>query len=150
HPGFVCGALLVLTLLCGANGAFALVSTGVIDTMVGGENGDGWVAAVAKVSPKGMAVDAAGNLYISDTDNHRVRRVAAGSGIIETIAGTGAYGYNGDGILATQAKLAYPYSVAVDGSGNVYVADQINHRVRRIDGQTKIITTVVGNGTAGL
>ena len=89
---------------------------------------------------------AAGNVYIADSDNSRVRLVTPG-GLIATVAGTGAFGYNGDNIAASSAELNYPTSVAVDGAGNLYIADTGNNRVRKVTpGGT--ITTVAGIGGA--
>ena len=106
--------------------------------------GDGGPPLAAEFSNiQGIAVDRFGNLYISDTDNHRVRKVSGG--VIATIAGTGVAGFSGDGGGARNAQLNSPYGVAVDAAGNVYVADLGNHRVRRItpDG---VIATVAGTG----
>jgi serine/threonine-protein kinase len=94
-----------------------------------------------------MAVDAAGSLFLSDYDNHVVRKVDP-SGIISTLAGTGVAGFGGDGGPATSAVLQQPYGVAVDGTGNVYVAELGNHRVRKIDTRG-IITTIAGDGVRG-
>jgi sugar lactone lactonase YvrE len=95
-----------------------------------------------------VALDAAGNLYIADRDNNRVRRISAATGIITTVAGTGALGYGGDGGPATSAILNRPIAVALDGAGNLYIADWFNNRVRKVD-TTGVITTVAGTGTAG-
>ena len=76
-------------------------------------------------------MDAEGNLYVADTDNHRVRRIDP-AGVISTVAGTGELGYSGDGGPASAAQFAAPLGVAVDTAGNLYVADTFNHRVRRI------------------
>jgi uncharacterized protein (TIGR03437 family) len=92
-------------------------------------------------------VDAAGNLYIADTSNNRVRKVSA-SGMISTVAGTGSSGYSGDGGPATSAQLNEPFGVAVDASGNLYIADTYNNRVRKVS-TSGIITTVAGNGSVG-
>ena len=91
-----------------------------------------------------MAVDAAGNLYIADENNHRIRRVDP-SGIITTIAGTGEEGFSGDGGPAVEAHLNFPRGVAVDAAGNVYIADHGNHRIRKVD-PSGTITTVAGMG----
>ena len=92
-----------------------------------------------------VAADSFGNLYIAELYSHRVRKVSGG--IITTVAGNGTAGYNGDNISATSAELNYPYGIAVDSSGNLYIADAVNSRVREVSGG--IITTVAGNGTAG-
>jgi sugar lactone lactonase YvrE len=121
---------------------------GVITTVAGtgdpGFSGDGGPATQAKLnSPQGVAVDLAGNLYIADHYNNRIRRVNK-SGIISTVAGNGTFGFSGDGGYATSAQLAYPQSVAVDAAGNLFVADYYNNRIRKVD--TKgIITTIVGS-----
>ena len=115
---------------------------------VGGYSGDGGPAASAELNdPIGVAVDGSGNLYIADQGNNRIRKVTPG-GTITSVAGTGTAGYNGDNIAATNAELSYPQSVAVDGSGNLYIADYDNNRIRKVapDGT---ITTVAGNGTYG-
>jgi sugar lactone lactonase YvrE len=130
------------------------VSTGVITTVAGngnyGYSGDGAAATSAALnSPQGVAVDSSGNLYIADSGNRVVRKVTASSGIISTVAGTGAAGYTGDGGAATSAELALPESVAVDGSGDIYIADANNNVVRYVKASTGVITTVAGNGTAG-
>jgi hypothetical protein len=91
--------------------------------------------------------DAAGALYIADFDNNAIRRVA--NGVITTVAGTGAQGYNGDDIPATAALLNNPIDVAIDPTGNLYIADHHNHRIRRVDAATQVITTVAGTGVAG-
>ncbi|MGA2436262.1 MAG: BACON domain-containing carbohydrate-binding protein, partial [Bryobacteraceae bacterium] len=110
----------------------------------GGDNGQ---ASGAELSnPSGVAVDASGNVYIADTDNDCVRKVDTG-GVITTIAGNETSGYGGDNGPAADAQLSSPSAVAVDASGNIYIADTGNNRVRRISSGT--ITTVAGNGTAG-
>jgi sugar lactone lactonase YvrE len=100
--------------------------------------------------PRGLAVDAAGSLYIADTGNNQIlvmRFTAAGAG---HFAGTGTAGNSGDGGLAVAATLNQPRGLAVDASSNVYIADTGNNRVRRVDHVTGNIATVAGNGTAGL
>ena len=97
--------------------------------------------------PVGVAVDASGNLYFADCNNNRIRKISSG-GIITTVAGNASQGYNGDNIAATSASLFLPLGVAVDASGNLYIADTDNHRVRKVS-TGGIITTVAGNGTAG-
>ena len=81
--------------------------------------------------------------------NHRIRRVSATTGIISTFAGTGIAGYSGDGGTATSARLNTPFGVAVDGAGNVYIADWLNQRVRQVSAATGTISTIAGTGIAG-
>ena len=126
-------------------------STGIITTVAGngswGFSGDGGPGTSASLrSPSGVAVDAGGNVLIADTSNNRIRRVAAGTGIITTVAGNGSSGFSGDGGPGTSASLRSPYEVAVDGGGNVLIADTSNNRIRRLAAGTGIITTVVGIG----
>ncbi len=128
-------------------------TSGVISTVAGkdtaGFSGDGGDATAAKLNhPTCVVVDAAGNMYIADKENNRIRKVTA-SGTISTIAGTGMQGFSGEGDTATQAMLNRPNCVAVDTAGNVYIADRYNNRVRKIKASTGIITTVVGNGWGG-
>ncbi len=125
------------------------LASGIIDTMVGGSNGDGYPADVATSNPKGLALDPSGNLFFADTFDNRVRRVDERTNIITSVAGIGLFGYSGDGGPGTEAKLGYPTGVASDSQGNIYFADQLNHRVRRIDHFTGIIITVAGNGSSG-
>jgi sugar lactone lactonase YvrE len=111
-------------------------------------SGDGGPATRAELSfPTGLAVNRAGELFIADTENHRVRRVGA-DGTMTTIAGTGAPGFAGDGGVATGAQLNEPRGLAVDQQGDLFVADAANHRVRRIE-PDGTITTVVGTGAPG-
>ena len=128
--------------------------TGLIETLAGagerGFEGDGGPAPDALLSfPRGIAVDAAGNVYVADTNNHRVRAINAETGRIQTLAGTGQRGFGGDGGLASGAMLRQPSGVAVDSAGNVYVADTANNRVRKIDVQTGLIETLAGTGEHG-
>ena len=88
-----------------------------------------------------------GNIYISDRDNNRIRKVTVSTGIISTIAGTGTASYSGDNVAATSATLNYPYGVALDTASNVYIADTHNHRIRKVTVSTGIITTIAGTGT---
>ena len=116
-------------------------------------SGDGGAATQASLNnPYGVAVDAKGNVYIADRDNHRIRRVGP-DGIITTVAGSGATGFreagfSGDGGPATQARLNFPGGVAVDEKGNLYIADTNNYRIRRV-GPEGIITTLAGTGKGG-
>ncbi|MGD0497335.1 MAG: putative Ig domain-containing protein, partial [Bryobacteraceae bacterium] len=125
---------------------------GTITTVAGngspGYSGDGGPAASAQLYfPYGLAADASGNLYIADSGNYRIRKVSA-SGVITTVAGNGTSGYSGDGGPATSAQLNFPYGLAADASGNLYIADSNNQRIRKVSA-SGIITTVAGNGTSG-
>jgi trimeric autotransporter adhesin len=129
-------------------------TTGIITTVAGDVasrySGDGGLATSASLSfPYGVTVDASGNIYITDLGSNRIRLVTKTTGIITTVAGNGTYGYSGDGGLATSATLNYPYGVAVGASGNIYIADTYNHRIRLVTKTTGIITTLAGDGTYG-
>ncbi len=120
----------------------------VAGTGVAGPAGDGGPALSAQLSsPQGLSIDPAGNLWIADTGNHRIRRVDA-TGRIQTMAGTGLPGFSGDAGLAIRAQLNSPTGLAADSAGNIYVADSANHAVRLIspDG---LITTAAGNANRG-
>src|SRR5204863_1362686 len=120
-----------------------------INTVAGGGAGDGGDATIANLnSPASVAVDSSGNLYIADLGNERIRKIAAATGIITTVAGNGVLGFTGDGGAATKASLNSPASVAQDASGNLYIAEYANHRIRKVDAASGIITTVAGNGNA--
>ena len=125
-------------------------SNGIIATVAGNGNfkfsGDGGPATSAALNlPSSVAVDSLGNLYIADTASHRVRKVSP-SGTITTVAGNGTAGFGGDGGPATAASLSTPYGVAVDGNGNIYIADSDNSRVRKVN-PAGIITTIAGGGS---
>lgn len=143
------------------------ISTGLITTVAGsgpsassfgGYSGDGAPATDAQLSdPVGLAIDKWGNLYIGDYGNDVVRRVDAATGIITTCAGKyststysgAALGYSGDGGQATNATLSGPVSVFCDDSGNVFISDQFDNTVHKVDIMTGVITTVAGNGLPG-
>ena len=115
-----------------------------------GPIGDGAPATSARLAfPMGLALDSAGNLFISDSIHQRVRRVDAESGVITTVAGFGEDGFSGDGGPAVDAKLSSPRALAVDRADNVFISDLYNQRVRRIDAATRVITTVAGTGKKG-
>ena len=111
--------------------------------------GDGGYALMASVGePYGLITDDSGNCYFTDVLNNKVRKISS-FGIISTVAGTMLAGYNGDGILATAAELNDPTDVAINRDGNIYIVDKLNHRIRKIDISTGLISTVVGNGSIG-
>jgi sugar lactone lactonase YvrE len=126
-------------------------SGGVITTVAGngtaGFSGDGGAAVGAQLSgPAAVALDGAGNLYIADAENHRVRRVTP-AGTVTTVAGSGGILFSGDGGAATAATLYRPSGVAVDGAGNLYIADTFNDRIRRVT-PGGVISTVAGGGAS--
>ncbi|MBW1803816.1 MAG: T9SS type A sorting domain-containing protein, partial [Deltaproteobacteria bacterium] len=128
--------------------------TGIITTVAGtgrtSFSGDGGQGTEANLDwPAGVLMDSAGNLFIADAKHHRIRRMDAQTGVITTVAGTGKAGFSGDGSQATEAKLNSPFGIFMDSGGNLFVADRYNHRIRRIDGQTGIITTFAGTGVGG-
>ncbi len=128
------------------NGKIATVA----GTGVAGSTGDGGLATAAKLfHPTGVALDAAKNVYIADADNNKIRKIAVASGKIFTIAGSTLVGDAGDGGQAIAAKLNKPSAVALDASNNIYIADEGNHRIKKVNASTGIITTLVGTGTAG-
>ncbi len=127
-------------------------TTGIINTIAGngygGFSGDGGMATDAELwNPNGVALDASGNLYISDCFNNRIRIVNT-SGIIHTFAGIGSYGYSGDGGPASAAELHEPIGITSDASGNVYIGDYLNSSIRTVN-TSGIISTFAGNGIAG-
>ena len=132
------------------------VSTGIITTIAGqgppagpGFGGDGAAATAGTLSsPVAVAVDKYGNIFIVDQNNARIRIVDP-SGNINTYAGTTSAGYNMDGIPATTAELNIPSAVCVDTFGNVYIADENNYRIRKVDVGTKMISTFAGTGVSG-
>ena len=132
-------------------------STGIISTVAGngtgGYSGDGGAATSAELNaPAGLAVDAAGNIYIADQLNGLIRKVTASTGLISTVAGATSNpwgGYAGDGGLATDAYMSDPAGVSLDSAGNIYIADMFNNAIRKVTASTGIITTVAGNGTGG-
>jgi uncharacterized protein (TIGR03437 family) len=122
----------------------------VITTVAGngtrGFSGDNGPATSAQLyGPCGVAVDAAGNLYIADTYNQRIRKVS--NGVITTVAGNGTYGFSGDNGPATSAQLKNPWGIALDSAGNLYIADTSSQRIRKVS--NGVIATVAGNGTPG-
>lgn len=129
-------------------------TSGVLTTIAGSGNqgfsGDNGPATAALLdSPQGLALDTANNLYIADTHNHRIRKLNLATNVVVTIAGTGVPGFSGDNAPATAANLDLPTALALDLAGDLYLADTANHRIRRIDAHTGIISTIAGNGIQG-
>ncbi|MEQ1886904.1 MAG: BACON domain-containing carbohydrate-binding protein [Bryobacteraceae bacterium] len=138
-----------------ANPTYSVVTmvdgSGVLNRIAGngkaGFGGDNGPAASAQLNkPHSVAVSSSGDIYIADTFNHRVRKIS--NGTITTVAGNGVRGYSGDGGAATSAQLNYPWGVAVDSSGSLYIADTANHVIRKVSGAT--ITTFAGTGSQGI
>lgn len=134
-------------------GAIRKISSSGVVSLVAGGNGSSEIAdgpatgTGSFVNLSGLAVDASGNLYITELSPSKIRKIST-SGIISTVAGTGTQGFSGDGGLATSAQLNFPFGLAIDGTGNIYVADMFNNRVRKIS-TGGIITTVAGSASAG-
>jgi sugar lactone lactonase YvrE len=134
----------------------AVATVDIITTIVGsgaqGFSGDNGQATAGTLNnPCGVALDTSDNIYIADYSNCRIRKVTIATGIITTIAGTGtaSYSFSGDNGPATSAGLFFPRGVALDSSGNVYIADTFNNCVRKVTISTGIITTIAGTGSNG-
>lgn len=144
-------ALILISLTVKAQPGY--IST-IAGTGVAGHTGDGGLATSARLGITfGIVFDAAGNIIFADNGNNAIRKITASTGIITKVAGT-YYTYNGtnwyyggDGGLATSAYLAYPFGVALDTAGNIYIADNLNNVIRKITISTGIITTVAGDGS---
>lgn len=139
--------LLFIAVLATFNSIAQTITT-IAGTGVQGYSGDNGPAISAQLKALNgqMTTDASGNIYFTDTYNHAVRKIDITTGTITTIAGTGTLGFSGDGGSATLAQLAYPQGVAIDNSGNIYICDSNNDRVRKIS-PSGTITTICGNGT---
>ena len=130
-------------------------STGIITTVAGlgyrGFSGDEGQATLAQLdNPGGLGVDTAGNVFIADTLNHRIRKLTVSSGVITTVAGNSNVGYLGDNVAATSTSLKLPNDIAIDAAGNIFIADTGNFRIRKVTSSTGIITTIAGAGSSGV
>jgi DNA-binding beta-propeller fold protein YncE len=142
-------ALSALTLVIGAIFPRTASSQTLVLVAGGGSQGDGAPAKQAKLtSPFGVDFDTSGTLYFVEMTGHRVRKIDA-DGNVTTVAGNGKPGFGGDGGPASAAQLNGPHNLAIAPNGDLYVADTWNHRVRKIDAKTHVITTVVGTATKG-
>src|SRR5579883_1383421 len=139
----------------GVGAVYRLNANGTLDVVAGipgssGSSPDGILAVNAKLSgPFALAFDAAGNLYIAEYYGHRVRKVSVTTGILTTVAGSGAPGYSGDSGPATSATLDYPDGIAFDRAGNLYIADSGNYAIRKVTAASGLISTIAGNGVSG-
>jgi sugar lactone lactonase YvrE/acetyl esterase/lipase len=129
-------------------------SEGLITTIAGtgqqGYSGDGGPARQARITrPFDIEVDTAGNIYFTDTEVHRIRRIDARTAVITTVAGNGSWGFSGDGGPATAAALARPHVLLLAPDGDLIIGDSFNQRIRRVDATTGVIVTIAGNGTFG-
>jgi hypothetical protein len=136
-------SLLAITMMIAATTQAQIITT-VAGNGIDSFSGDGGAATSASLNyPHGVAVDAEGNIYIADINNHRIRKVNT-SGVISTVAGNGTQGYSGDGGAATSAELYLPAGVAVDAEGNIYIADEDNQVIRKVN-TSGVISTIAGN-----
>jgi len=130
------------------------LSTGILTTFAGtgaaALSGDGGAAISAAFDkPQGIYIDSSGNMFVCDTSNHSVRKIAASTSIVTTVAGNGTYGSGGDGGLATGAVLSGPTDVVANSGGDLYIADPSNNVIRKVTASTGNITTVAGSGVSG-
>ncbi len=145
--GTIAFSLTIFAVESGTSNVAGKMSTA-IGTGDAGYSGDDGPAAAARLNnPFDVAFDRSGNLFISDTFNHCVRRVDAKNGRITTVAGTGTKGFSGDGGPATKAQMNEPYGIVLDKASNLYITDRLNRRIRRVDGRTGVIATVAGDGS---
>lgn len=139
----------VIRKVAGTSSTDTITTVAGIQANGGAYSGDGGAATAADINaPFSITIDSSNNIYIADTSNHRIRKFTDG-GNISTVAGNGSNGFSGDKSDATSAELNQPYGVAVDSSGNIYITDTYNDRIRRVDASTGIIYTIAGNGDTG-
>jgi DNA-binding beta-propeller fold protein YncE len=149
------GAFVLATVLVGLSVTntvpAARQAAGLIETIAGGGSvGDGLPAVRARLSlPGGLVVTEDGTILVVDFGNHRIRRIDPKTRLISTIAGTGEAGFSGDGGPASLATLARPENATLDAQGNLVIVDEYNHRIRRVDRRTGIISTIAGSGRKG-
>ena len=138
-------------LICAASAAAASRTVATIaGTGEAGYTGNGGPGAQARIAnPYGLVIGPDGALYFCEIDNHVIRRLDLKTGVISTVAGNGRQGYSGDGGPALEASLNQPYEVRFDASGNMYFVEMQNHLVRKVDGKTRIISTLAGAGQPG-
>src|SRR5262249_13923384 len=132
----------------------SFTAAGTIDTVAGigkaGYAGDGGKATTALLNqPFHCELDGKGNLYVAEAFNHCIRKIDLKTGVITTVAGTGAKGYTGDGGPPTRARMNEPYAVVVSPAGDLYITDRLNAVIRKVDGATGVISTVAGTGNRG-
>jgi FG-GAP-like repeat/NHL repeat len=149
-----CWLLLCVALVLVGASKHVFAAVGDVTTIAGtglpSFSGDGKAANLAGLwAPRSVVLDEAGNIFIADTVNNRIRRISASTGLITTIAGTGEYGFSGDGGPATSASFKSPSGMALDAVGNIYIADTDNQRIRKITVATGVIATVAGSGSNG-
>lgn len=140
--------IVLFAVLAGTAAASGRAASQSIFTFAGGGSDDGRAALDAGLAyPSGVGFDREGNLVFAEFQNHRIRKVDRASGLISTLAGTGARGFAGEGQPAIGASLAYPAGVVFDARGNLYIADAGNNRIRRVDAASRVITTLAGTGS---
>jgi len=145
---FWAGSAQAAALVAPATGSIAAYAAN--ETSLGGYSGDGGLAVNAQLAaPRGIAVDSLNRVYIADFNNSVIRRVDPLTGLISTVAGTGVFGFSGDGGLATAAQLKRPWGIAVDAQDNLYIADNAARRIRKVAASTGLITTIAGTGAYG-
>ncbi len=129
--------------------SFCIAQNGIISTVAGGNIGNNVTGVDFGINPYCVVPDNLGNLYSADASNHIIHKLNISSGKLTVVAGNGSYGYSGDGGQATDAQFNYPVAVALDKSNNLYIVDESDQCVRKVNNLTGVITTVAGNGNWG-